>query len=640
MRLSLLWLVVTFFVFTISIFGGTLEIGNRDSYWVLPYCEYAPIESMRDTPQDLYNTTWIRDKKRLQLNPLNRGFWIKVKVKNQDDIDKSLFLISKRNYVYSMEYYLVNSKNVIVDSVKFQNKKIDKDNLYNGLHRIFPFRLKKNEEVEIFFKVQSFNVGLVSFNIITKNYMTKFYQDYSFFKGIYFGIMLIMMLYNLVLYLFFKFSSYLYYVLYVASFSLYSISYAGYLHHYTDLSAVTIDILLSIGYTGFLVFVGSFVKELFFSKKDDNLVTRWVGYIQIYLLIVLLFKIIFIYKNSFLYIELFITVQNVILPFYYILILYFLYKKSRKKNNRLALWYFISWSIIGAIGFLQVAAFYNILSMEDGFDHFFEGSMAFETLLFSILLSLRIKEMKREKDEKEKLLIQQNKLASMGEMIVSIAHQWRQPLAEINGVVMNLDLDYQNKKLDNERLQMYLLDIENTTQHLSSTMNDFMDFFNHKKEVNHFSVFELFEHAIKLIQMSTREKVEIVYNMPSDIEMAGYRSELLQVILIIINNSMDAFVTSETKRPKIVLSAIKEDDFIYFTIEDNGGGIPSHILDKIYEPYFTSKPKTQGTGLGLYIMKIIIEKSMLGEVSLENSEDGVICRFKIVNFISSGNLLV
>lgn len=228
----------------------------------------------------------------------------------------------------------------------------------------------------------------------------------------------------------------------------------------------------------------------------------------------------------------------------------------------------------------------------------------------------------------------------MGEMIVSIAHQWRQPLAEINGVVMNLDLDYQNKKLDNEKLQMHLSDIECRTQHLSATMNDFMDFFNDKKEINHFSIFELFEHAISLVQMSSRKKVDIVYDMQSDIEVSSYRSELLQVLLIIINNSMDAFESSETKNPRIELGVMKKDNYIYFSIEDNAGGIPLHIIDKIFEPYFTSKPKTQGTGLGLYIMKIIIEKSMLGEVSLENSEEGVICSFQITNFVSSRKVLI
>ncbi len=639
MRYFFLHLFFLHLLFPFSLLGGTLEIGERDSYWVLPYCEYAPINNMNDTPKELSHTVWIRDKKELQLNPKNRGFWIKVKVTNQDEIEKKLFFMSKRNYIYSMEYYVVN-KNKIIENIQFEHQSIDKDNAYNGLHRIFPLVLKENQEVEVFFKVQSFNVGLVSFNLVTRDYMTKFYQDYSFFKGIYFGIMIVMMLYNLILYLFFKFFSYLYYVLYVAFFSLYSISYSGYLHHYTNLSTTFIDILFSVGYVGFLIFVGSFAKELFFSGKGNDFVTRWIKYIQIYLFAMLLFKVIFIYQNNFLSIEFVIMLQNMILPLYYMLILYFLYEVSQKSNNSLALWYFASWSVIGVIGFLQLAAFHNILSLENGFDHLFEGSMAFETLLFSILLSLRIKDIKREKDEKEKLLIQQNKLASMGEMIVSIAHQWRQPLAEINGIVMNLDLDYQNKKLDNQRLQSHLLDIENTTQHLSSTMNDFMDFFNHKKEVNHFSVFELFEHAIKLVQMSSREKVEIVYNMQSDIEMFGYRSELIQVLLITINNSMDAFITSKTQNPKIELSAIRKEDYIYFTIEDNGGGIPANILDKIYEPYFTSKPKTQGTGLGLYIMKIIIEKSMLGELSLENSEEGVICRFKIVNLIASEKMLV
>ena len=626
-------------LFPFFLFGGTLEIGERDSYWILPYCEYAPIEDIRDTPKELSHAIWIKDANKLQLNPKNRGYWIKLKIKNQDSMKKNLFLISKRNYVYSMEYYLLNKHSMVVKSIQSSSQLKKKKLSYDGLHRIFPITLKENEEVEIFFKVQSFNRGLVSFNMVSQEHMVKFYQDYSFFKGIYFGIMLIMMLYNMVLWLFFRFSSYLYYVLYVAFFSLYSVSYSGYLYQYTNLSTIYINILLPIGYVGFLIFIGSFVKELFFSKIENSMATRWISYIQIYLLIILLFKIVFIHQSNFLYIELFTTLQNIILPFYYLLILYFLYEISRRENSYLARWYLVSWSVIGFIGFLQLAAFHNMLSMEEGFDHLFDGSMAIETLLFSILLSLRIKEIKREKEEKEKLLIQQNKLASMGEMIVSIAHQWRQPLAEINGVVMNLDLDYQNKKLDNERLQIHLSDIESTTEHLSVTMNDFMDFFNHKKEVNHFWVSELFEHAVKLIQMSSREKIEIAYDIKNDIEVSSYRSELLQVLLIIINNSMDAFGTAGTSKAKIELAAIKKDEYVYFTIKDNAGGIPLHIIDKIFEPYFTSKPKTQGTGLGLYIMKIIIEKSMLGEVSLENSEEGIVCSFRITNFISSEKML-
>ncbi len=635
MRTLFLWLFLTFFLS-----AGTLEIGDRDSYWVLPYCEYTKVNRMSDTPKDLVNSLWVSDKRKLELNSDNRAFWIRLKVKNQDNIDKNLFLMSKRNYVYSMEYYLLNKDKVLIKKIYSRDRMEHKSSDYNGLHRTFPFLLKKSEEVEIFFKVQSFNAGLISFNIVNREYMTKFYQDYSLLKGVYFGIMLIMVLYNMVLYLFFKFTSYLYYVFYVASYFFYSLGYSGYYHHYTGLSVISIDIIMSVGYTGFLIFVGFFIKELFFLGEENRFSNRWILYIQAYLLLILLLKIISIYQNSFIYMEFFSNFQQIIIPFYYLLILYSLYTVARKKNNKLAFWYLLSWGGIGAIGLLQIGAFFNILSMEKGLDHIFEASMAFETLLFSILLSLRIKEMKKEKEEKEKMLIQQNKLASMGEMIVSIAHQWRQPLAEINGVVMNLDLDYQNKKLDNDKLQLYLADIESTTQHLSETMNDFMDFFNHKKELNHFSVYELFEHAIKLVQMSSRTEVEMVYDMQSNINIVGYKSELVQVLLIIINNSIDAFETSKTPNPKIEMSAIKIDNYIHFTIEDNGGGIPLDILDKIYEPYFTSKPKTKGTGLGLYILKIIIEKSMLGEVSLENSKDGVVCKFKIIDFVLSEKKLV
>lgn len=629
------------FLFNFSLFGGTLEIGERDSYWTLPYCEYAPVDNMSDTPQNLTSDIWIKDKDKLQLNEKNRAFWMKIKIKNQDALKKELFLMSKRNFVYHIEYYMLDGERKIVEHRVDGYQVVDRFSNYDGLHRIFHLTLNGDEEVELFFKIQSFNMGTVSFNIVTKEFISSFYKDYSFFKGLFFGILIIMALYNFILYFFFRYSIYLYYVLYVSLYILYSSAYGGYLHQYTNLSAVNITMLQIIGYTGFLISIGVFIKRIFvLITKEEIKIIRWIRYIQWYLLFRMIIELTLLYNDDFVYMGYISNLENLVLPIYYIAILLLLYKISQRRADNIALWYLISWGIIGFVGFLQIMASMDILSMERGFDYFFDISMIFETLLFSIFLSMRSKEVEKEKEEKEKLLVQQSKLASMGEMIVSIAHQWRQPLAEINGIVMNLDLDYQNKKLDNIRFQKHLLDIENTTQHLSETMNDFMDFFNPKKEINHFAITELFEHTINLVHMSSQNRVKIVYDIDNNIDMYGYRSELIQVLLILINNSIDAFVTSDIVNPKIDMSATKKDDYIYFRIEDNGGGIPIKIIDKIYEPYFTSKPKTQGTGLGLYILKIIIEKSMLGEVSLKNSKDGVVCNFKIRNLVLSEKLLI
>lgn len=103
------------FLFNFSLFGGTLEIGERDSYWTLPYCEYAPVDNMSDTPQNLTSDIWIKDKDKLQLNEKNRAFWMKIKIKNQDALKKELFLMSKRNFVYRIEYYMLNGERKIVE---------------------------------------------------------------------------------------------------------------------------------------------------------------------------------------------------------------------------------------------------------------------------------------------------------------------------------------------------------------------------------------------------------------------------------------------------------------------------------------------------------------------------------------------
>lgn len=229
---------------------------------------------------------------------------------------------------------------------------------------------------------------------------------------------------------------------------------------------------------------------------------------------------------------------------------------------------------------------------------------------------------------KEQQLIQQSKLASMGEMIGSIAHQWRQPLNIISLYKEHLVNDYYEKQLNDETVETYSDKIDVTLQHMSKTIDDFRNFFKPSKEKELFNVQTVIKEVIYIIDAQMKEHlISITFNNTqeaSSLTCNGYANEFKQVVLNILNNAKDALVAHNIHSGEIAIGFEATKSSITVQIADNAGGIPEEIMDKIFEPYFTTKFQSQGTGLGLYMSKIIIEKNMGGKLTVENSENGAV----------------
>jgi len=234
------------------------------------------------------------------------------------------------------------------------------------------------------------------------------------------------------------------------------------------------------------------------------------------------------------------------------------------------------------------------------------------------------------KNEKQQhIMMQQNKLAQMGEMIENIAHQWRQPLSQVNSSVLMIDAILQKNNFENEDVEEKLLEIESMTKYMSSTIDDFKNFFNKNKEKELFSFDDIIEKSLKIVQGSLKInniKVDIMLDTKS--KYLGYPSELQQVIVIILNNAKDVLVDRSIKNPQIRIKVTDDSKYYTIFIHDNAGGIEGKNIDKIFEPYFTTKHKTQGIGLGLYMSKMIIETGIGGKFIVKNKNDGA-C-FKIL----------
>ena len=228
------------------------------------------------------------------------------------------------------------------------------------------------------------------------------------------------------------------------------------------------------------------------------------------------------------------------------------------------------------------------------------------------------------------MIMHQSKLAQMGEMIDNIAHQWRQPLAEINSAVLLIDEELIKRNLLDENTEEKLSEIENITEYMSGTIDDFKNFFDSNKKKK---IFNIYDNVLKTLNIINKRisyyriKVDLMIDDKSRIW--GNANELNQVLLIIINNSIDAFIEKEIVNPLITISIKENENSIIIYIKDNALGIDKEIINKVFDPYFTTKHKSQGTGLGLYISKMIMEKSFNAEIVMNNEKNGTCTILKI-----------
>ncbi|RXJ88386.1 hypothetical protein CRV01_13285 [Arcobacter sp. CECT 8983] len=240
-------------------------------------------------------------------------------------------------------------------------------------------------------------------------------------------------------------------------------------------------------------------------------------------------------------------------------------------------------------------------------------------------LEERIKKEIRKNENSTKQLIQQSRLAQMGEMISMIAHQWRQPLAAISATTNNLLIKLMfEEKVNKEDFKEELVLITEYSKHLSSTIDDFRNFFKTDKGKEEFDLEDIIKRSISITKTSIESKnIKLEINLEKDLKLFSYATEIQQVILNIIKNAEDILTEKDIPNKKICITTYKRSEqSVIIKIQDNGGGIDESLIEKIFDPYFSTKSDKDGTGLGLYMSRIIINDHCKGNLKVINENDG------------------
>jgi signal transduction histidine kinase len=233
----------------------------------------------------------------------------------------------------------------------------------------------------------------------------------------------------------------------------------------------------------------------------------------------------------------------------------------------------------------------------------------------------------------DKIVQQQSQQAQIGEIISMLAHQWRQPLGAISSAIISMEtkkeLGKYNLDLKEDRDELFRFcdkkydHIKEYVKSLSDTIDNFRNFFKPDNNLVSLSLDTPVKKAIQLIGISMENgNIELFTNYNTSKKLPIYENEFMQVILNILKNSKDNFIQKDIKNPKITITTQEEETFDILTICDNGGGIPEDIIDKIFDPYFSTKNEKNGTGLGLYMSKIMIEEHLNGTIKVSNTQDG------------------
>jgi len=243
-------------------------------------------------------------------------------------------------------------------------------------------------------------------------------------------------------------------------------------------------------------------------------------------------------------------------------------------------------------------------------------------------LEQRVQEELAKNREKDHMLIQQSRLAAMGEMVHNIAHQWRQPLNALSLLVRNIKDDYDFKTLTPEVMDQSVGDAQRLLNRMSATIDDFREFFRPEREMTEFDVAHAVGEALFVIESTLHSQgINVSTELPAGISAEGFPSQYAQAVLNLLANAKEAILERSGEPGHIHLNLSSDGQWVTLRIEDNGGGIPADVLPKIFDPYFTTKDK--GSGIGLYMTKTIIEHNMHGAVQAENGSDGACFSLRI-----------
>ena len=549
-----------------------------------------------------------------------------------------------KDWYLKIEYPLLDQVDIYISDQNSTKHYIDGDMVaeskkqFKNRYILFKLNFSNSSSQQIVLRIKtSGSLQLPSYILDSTTLM----DDSAFnniMQGFYFGILFIIVFYNLVVYYKTLEKQYIYYIAFVFTFSLWQLllNGIGSTYIWRDLEIITqygaayfmqLSIIFSLLFTKYFLDISNYMKNI-------------AKYINIYIAFnIFIFTLIFVLKYSI------IIKVIVLITFITMLIIFILGVIRYKQGEKAALYFCLGW-----FSFLLANLLFSLhkIGLIDGFEFLTNSQQigsAFEMVFLSWAISYKLAESKKmylQKIEnhnlilkqeiesalndaraKDDMIIAQSRLAALGEMIEQIAHQWRQPLNTISLLNQDIYFKSQLSSLKTEDIEKFHTKIDESVAYMSNTINDLREYHLGETSQVPVAIEDIIKIAISLNEAVLKfSNIEVKCSCDQKNLISANKSELIQVFMNIIKNAIDAIKSNDIKKPIILISSKKIDNDVVVEIEDNAGGIDESIIHKIFDSYFSTKKDDFGSGIGLYMSKSIIERNADGEIDVQNTKDG------------------
>ena len=555
----------------------------------------------------------------------NKTFWFKFSLDEKQNSYLKYFLLAQNHKLEEIDLFIVKDNNIISQFKSGQKRNIETQEIHSRKY-IFPLPNEINN-IEIYMKIKN-NFSPINFDFtIYNNYsLDAFINIDNYMNKIIYILFIILLIVHILIYKLTKIDFYKYYLIYLFLIIIVGLFNTGILNLYVFKMGVndfTLALFKIIGFIMimYLIKIIQFILNL---EKEKN-ISKVIHLLSILLFLSIVFSDIFLLFGYM--IPFFIYLSHIIFVILFLFILSILFLKSFKKNFLSYILILIWFPLFSIIIFNTLHDFYNFFIDFVSMEYLIKFLFIYESIFISVIIAYKYNLIEKEKENlllesknKEIVYLRQSKLIKMGEMLNNIAHQWKQPLARINSIIFkSYHLLDENKKED---LKRELLLIENETFYMSNTISTLLNFFHIDKKKEFFNLSELANKQKKFVSQFSH--IELIINCEDEkISTNGYKNEYEQVIQVITENAIESLIEFKIENPTIIISITKENNLPLFTIENNGNFLDEEIMDKIFEPYFTTKNKDKHQGIGLYMSKMLIEESMNKKLIVLNTSFGV-----------------
>ncbi|WP_419777527.1 sensor histidine kinase [Malaciobacter marinus] len=625
-----LFLLLLFFNFlyseTLVIENSNNEIRNLDKYLTYNKNDF-PIETIIHENFRKFN---IHDNSNFKFS--QNIYWLKLEINNK----------SSNPQLFRIDNFLIDELNLYFFKDSKLIKRYQNGIKYNYIcefsdYNKYAYEIPKGEST-LYIKIDSSFSLLIPMHIVSKE---EFYKQRDFeniFNSSFYAALFLMFFYNFFIFLVSKVKIYKYYLGYIIGVFGFLFFYDGYLTYLLFSSTPILNEFLScVFFIITFISIAKFSSNLFQSRRNAFVLYRILMLTSICILplVSIIGFFIALLDASFLYLiqkylllcTILITLLIISIAIRYLII-------TEEKISKI---YAFIWTIFMVVtltfivnivlGFIDTNLMTKILKV----------NILLEIVMMSLLIAYRLKlsneknlKLKIKNKEQELYILRQTRLASFGEVLNSIVHEWKQPLHRINMISLNLETTYNKKNLTKEYLSNQLNEIELQTKYMNDTVTQFLDYFSPQKNKEEFYLIDCAKKAIKLLDIKfNKNSVNHLINCKNTkIKTVGYKKEYIQVIIILLNNSMDAIIKEKIKNPTITLEIIEERHKAIFSVIDNAGGIKVKPIEKIFDANISTKDEKINSGIGLFIAKRIIEDNMNKKLICKNHGNGA--KFSII----------